>query len=187
MKFQRVERKIVIAVSVLFFLVAVGLIFFFALRNTEEEAPTVYTYGDFEYIILENGRLEITDYLGDSSEISIPDAINGRSVYSIGESAFSGLSLEKVYIGGFCEVISSRAFYGCTSLSEVEMPRYLVSIGDSAFSGCAFKQIFLAETLTSIGDNAFFDCTNLEKAIIPNSVKTVGKSAFAGCVALSEA
>jgi hypothetical protein len=46
MKFQRVERKIVIAVSVLFFLVAVGLIFFFALRNTEEEAPTVYTYGD---------------------------------------------------------------------------------------------------------------------------------------------
>ena len=52
----------------------------------EEE---VYTYGDFEYTIDENGEVCITGYNGEVEDLIIPSEINGKKVVSIGDYAFS--------------------------------------------------------------------------------------------------
>ena len=186
-KMKLSRNKIIIAVTSAVLLLAVAaLILFLTLRDNEEDIPEVYRYGDFEYIILENERLEIVSYLGDAQKVDLPDAISGRSVYSVAASVFEGLSMESVSIGAFTEVIGERAFYECTKLSEVELPPFLRIIGDSAFAGCAIYNIELPETLETVGDGAFYECTNLEKIALPNSIVSVGKRVFAKCAALSE-
>ncbi len=46
------------------------------------------TYGDYKYSVLADGTVEITGYTGSATEIEIPAAIDGKSVTSIGNSAF---------------------------------------------------------------------------------------------------
>ena len=36
------------------------------------------TYGDYEYIILDNGTVEITKYSGTDEKVVIPNTINGK-------------------------------------------------------------------------------------------------------------
>ncbi len=60
-------------------------------------------------------------------------------------------------------VIGAEAFYGCTSLTEINLPARLFSIGSSAFYNCkSLTSICLPEGLTSIGSNAFQNCNILE-------------------------
>ena len=49
-----------------------------------EETGKEYQSGDFTYVVLEDGTAEITLYTGRASELSIPGAIDGRAVSSIG-------------------------------------------------------------------------------------------------------
>ena len=52
--------------------------------------------------------------------------------------------------------IDDFAFYGCSSLTSVEIPINVKSIGNNAFSGCtSLYTITLPSHVTSIGENAF--------------------------------
>lgn len=42
------------------------------------------TYGDFEYIVLDDGTIRIVGYIGDSDTVIIPRTIDGKDVTSIG-------------------------------------------------------------------------------------------------------
>ena len=53
----------------------------------------------------------------------------------------------------------SCKYYGCTSLTSVEMPL----------------------TITKIGDQAFYGCTALVRQDIPSNVTEIGSEAFCGC------
>lgn len=46
------------------------------------------TYGDYEYSVLDDGTVEISKYNGEGGDIVIPETIDGKSVSSIGDSAF---------------------------------------------------------------------------------------------------
>lgn len=56
------------------------------------------TYGDFEYDVLDDGTVEITDYNGSAERVDIPAKIDGKSVTKIGSSAFSYHMLSSVTI-----------------------------------------------------------------------------------------
>ena len=47
--------------------------------------------GDYEYSLLDDGTIEISKYVGNDSDVTIPDEIDGKKVTSIGEWAFSSL------------------------------------------------------------------------------------------------
>jgi len=150
-------------------------------------------------------------------EVRIPDEfdMSDRSgswnlrykVVGVGDSAFSRLSIDHVWMGGNIVRIGKAAFAGCKQLFVVEHPQNVREIGDYAFSGCstlgaishlnslerlgkgAFASctsLFTAEifgTLAEVPDLAFANCTSLENIEMPNLV-SIGPSAFAGCTAL---
>lgn len=121
-------------------------------------------FGDYEYQILDDGTVEITDYNGSDAELVIPSEIDGKSVTSIGDDAFNNCTgLTSITIPDSVTSISGYAFYGCRSLTSVKIPN----------------------SVTSIGDGAFEYCENLISMTIPESVINIGEYAFRGCAGLT--
>lgn len=95
------------------------------------------------------GDIEIMEYANEyaSGDLIIPDKIRGRSVTTIGNSAF----------------------YLCRKLTDVTIPEDLISIGGNAFAWCdSLTHITIPSSVTSIGYGAFDAAWTLEKIAIYN-------------------
>lgn len=76
-------------------------------------------------------------------------------------------------------------FKGCSSLSSVTLPQYLLSIDDYAFDGCtSLTDIKLPIYLNTLGYRALADCSKLTSLDLPSSLQNIGSYAFAGCNAM---
>ena len=152
--------------------------------------------------------MEITKYIGQNKTVvEIPSTIEGKSVVSIGKSAFSqrGRGLTSITIPDSVKKIGTRAFsqcgkltsinipngiktleketfYYCTSLKSLTIPSSVTSINDHAISFCtSLTSIKLPDSVTSIENHAFYHCDNLESINIPDSVKSFGYYVFSYC------
>ena len=179
------------------------------LQLTAEAEDKIYTGESdglqLEYEELEDGTVEITRFVSSTStDIELPSVIDGKSVTSIGKSAFDANNIEacrnltSIIIPDNVTSIGYGAFHGCASLTDVTIPDSVTSIGDSAFVGCSS----LTEIIVSSGnesysskDGALFD-KNLETIIccpgrktgdfiIPDSVTSIGGLAFESCTSLT--
>ena len=84
------------------------------------------------------------------------------------------------------KVIGDVAFWGCKSLTNINIPNSVTTIGKDAFAFCnSLTSINIPNSVTTIGEEAFWDCKSLVNINIPNSVTTIGKYAFVGCDSLT--
>lgn len=76
--------------------------------------------------------------------------------------------------------LGESAFYGCNSLTGVEIPETVTFIGNDAFRFCfALREANIPSGVTSIGDAAFAN-TSLSSVELPSGVTSIGTGAFAG-------
>ena len=145
-------------------------------------------FGDFQYEVLDDGTIKIKKYTGSGTEVTIPGLVDGKSVTSIGDFAFSGCSsLTGISIPDRVASIGDYAFRGCSSLTGISIPDRVASIGDYAFYGCSsLTGISIPDRVTSIESCVFYGCSSLTGINIPNSVTSIGGSAFYGCSSLTE-
>ncbi|MDR1321928.1 MAG: leucine-rich repeat protein [Gracilibacteraceae bacterium] len=144
-------------------------VFFLALLSPAPTEPDVRQVGaappeDFTYTI-SGDTITITGYNGEGGDVEIPAEIDGASVTSIGQYAFSG----------------------CSGLTGVTISDGVTGIGESAFSGCSglAGNLTIPASVTGIGPYAFFGCSGLTAVTIPGSVADIGESAFSGCSGLT--
>ena len=135
---------------------------------TPEPIPTTedeVSQSSIEYVLLDDGTAEITDYKGDEADLIVPDKIDGYVVTSIGNNAFSY----------------------CDSLISITLPESVTNIGEDAFNSCRnLRNITLPEGLISIGRWAFFCCESLTSLTLPDSVTEIGGNPFGGCISLEQ-
>ncbi len=145
------------------------------------------TYGDFEYTVLDDGTVEINEYTGSDTEVTIPSTIDGKSVTSIGDEAFYDCyDITSITIPDSVTSIGNYAFEDCSSLTSITIPDSVTSIGNYAFEGCSsLTSITIPDSVTSIGDWAFSGCTSLTSITIPDSVTSIGNYVFEGCSSLT--
>lgn len=137
--------------------------------------------GDFAY--LDNGpSITITAYTGSGGAVTIPDAILGKPITSIGDTAFSWTGVSSITIGNRVTNIEGYAFDGCINLTNVTIGNRVTTIGRAVFSGCAsLASVTIPDSVTSIGQMAFQGCIGLANVTIGNSVSRLESGAFNGC------
>ncbi|MDE7312614.1 MAG: leucine-rich repeat protein [Eubacterium sp.] len=117
--------------------------------------------GDYEYNILEDGSVEVTEYLGSDRIVEMPAQIDGKRVTSIGQNAFSQMGIQEIIISENVTSIGSAAFEGCEVLQKVTIPDSVTSIKSGAFAWSGLQEINIPESVASIGVMAFGKCESL--------------------------
>ncbi|MBQ3164851.1 MAG: leucine-rich repeat domain-containing protein [Lachnospiraceae bacterium] len=163
------------------------------------------TEEDFEIEILQDGTVEIKRYIGEETEVIIPETIDGKEVTVIG--GFKNRDdLTSVIMPDTVKKITTNAFLNCINLSyvklsinieeieeyafdgqftEIVLPETLKKIGDYAFSGVSLETITLPPEISSIGAGTFSQ-TSLETVTIPGNVRVIEEGAFSDCKQLKE-
>ena len=78
--------------------------------------------------------IEITEYIGFSTKVHIPEKIEGEPVVKIGGGAFKGSGITEVYIPNTVTYIGNYTFYQCTKLTNITIPDSVTWLGGYAVS-----------------------------------------------------
>ena len=145
------------------------------------------------YYYLSDGHAVVTSdgqtgcYSGD---VVIPDTVTHEGatypVTEIGPSAFYNCSnLTQVALPKSVTSIGPWAFTGCRQLTHVIVPDAVTVIDENVFKGCTgLTGITLGKQVTTIRNDAFTDCSALASMTIPESVTSIGDYAFYNCTGI---
>ena len=157
--------------------------------------------GQFVYVVLPNGKIQIIRYIGTATNITIPYHYDGYTVYSIGnlyhdstynifgEKEKSNTTVKSIIIEEGIKNIERCAFINCTGLTgNLIIPEGIEKIGYGSFYGCTNINgtLTLPSTLKVIDDYSFAYCSKLTGSIvIPEGVEKIGFGAFNNCKKLN--
>lgn len=161
----------------------------------------VFTSGDYQYCILEDGTAEITRYSGEDEVLKIPETLEGKTVTSIGKWAFAlRRSLMRVELPDGVTSIGDRAFYQCDALRSIELPDSVTSMGENPFGDCrSLKNIQVSpeQPVFEVIDGVLFN--KEEKSLIcypagkqeetyeiPQGIQQIKLGAFSNCIFLTD-
>ena len=150
------------------------------------------TVGDYQFYT-SNGIHSLVNYIGDDTEIVLPDSYNGEN-YKIGDCAFSGCrSLTSIILPEGVTSIGNYAFDNCTSLKKVtfEDGSSTLSLGyngssQGLFYDCPLEEVYLGRNLSyssgsSYGYSPFYNKDALTNVTIGDEVTEISQYAFYGC------
>ena len=167
----------------------------------ETEEPEIFFFGDYAYVIREDGTAKILYYTGSgkTEDLAIPAVLQDLDVTAIGNRAFQSVyGLHSVSIPDSVTDVGNNPFAGCRELESIavspENPGLAVMDGvlfrkaDKCLicypAGLKAESYEIPQGIAAIGDEAFSACFSLHSVSIPDSVTVVGKNPFVDCLRL---
>ena len=116
-----------------------------------------------------------------SGDVVVPQKVGGYSVIGLCEGMFYGCSLiTNVQVPIGVESIGTRAFYKCLSLENISLPEGLLSIGYGAFDHCSsLRSITIPSTVTNLDVTAFENCDSLTNIVCLGKI-SLRESSYSG-------
>lgn len=167
--------------------------------EASEDIKEILVSGDYEYCILDDGTVQITNFYGTADKIEIPDEIGGKMVSEIWNRAFSDCpNLTGIKIPNSVKEIDDYAFVGC-SITDIEVDAdnkcfdvidgvlYDIDEKELIYYPCGFTEehFSVPQGIEKIGCYAFWGGTSLTSIEIPDSVTEIGYGAFYDCSSLT--
>ena len=123
------------------------------------------TDGDWEFQLLDS-EVKITKYIGDDTNVVIPEMILGCPVTSFG--------------------YGDKVFNGNKKITSIEFKPKIKEFPDAlCFELPNLETVTLHEGVETIGSAAFWHCVNLKNINIPSTVKHIQADVFCGCKSLT--
>ena len=113
-------------------------------------------------------EVKINAFIGVSTDIVIPDSIDGIPVTMIGEKAFAdNKNIHSVYIPESIKLIEQEAFYKCENLETVCIPSSVTELPDGCFLLCnKLKNVYGLENVYVVGTYCFQYCDSFTDELI---------------------
>jgi len=168
-------------------LLAVAMVVFTAIGASASWIDNVTDEsGLWRYKLTDDGATIMGRVNKPTGDLTIPSALDGHAVTSIGEFAFSMCSnLTSVTIPDSVTSIGGWAFSDCDSLANVTIPSNMTSISEFTFQSSGLTSVTIPNGVTNIGRRAFDDCNSLMSVIIGDGVTSIGEEAFFRCSSLT--
>ena len=167
----------------------ISLILVFVLAVGLSVLPVRAAEGDWVYTQIEGG-LRLDGYLGEETEITLPDTLAGQPVIEIGEGCFQNSMLTEVTIPHGIRVIGKEAFSGSKNLKKVHLGGSVNVIGERAFANTGLIKMDIPGCVRSIGKEAFLECLRLFNVVIDGGVEDwstgIGADIGSGSVKMEE-
>ena len=166
--------------------------------EASEDIKEILTSGDYEYCILDDGTIQITNFYGSADQLEIPDEIDGKMVSEIGNRAFSSCkNLTGIKIPDSVIEIDDYAFVG-SRITDIEVDAnnkcfdvidgvlYDIDEKELIYYPCGFTEehFSVPQGIEKIGYYAFWGGSSLTSIEIPDSVTEIDTCAFDSCVNL---
>ena len=110
-------------------------------------------------------------------DVVIPSIINGKTVTSIGYSAFANQELTSVVMPNTITSIGGMAF-ATNKLTSIDIPNGVTTIGSNAFATNRLTSVVIPEGITQV-DSSVFRNNRLTNVVFPSSVISIMNDAFA--------
>ena len=137
--------------------------------------------GTFDYTILSNTEVSITDYEGKEKDVTIPMYFREYKIVSIGEEAFENSYITSITFTSEI-TIEDKAFKGSSLLTTFNNADLVKSIGYNAFEGCSSLKEVEFSNASTVKAYAFKNCKSLSKVSLPLATLEIGT--FIGCKSL---
>ena len=137
---------------------------------------------NYLYAVSEHA-VKLQKYFGEERAIvRVPATVEGKPVTTIDEKCFEDRSeIEQVILPETLSTIEYRAFYGCSSLREINFPESMRKIGGWAFAHTGLENVVFPDGLQQLGYGAFYSCAHLESVVLPEAVDKLGENTFRLC------
>ena len=143
----------------------------------------------------DGGKITITHYEGEETEVIIPSEIGGVPVTAIGEGAFMySPTLKKITIPKSVTNIHTSAFVGCVNLTEISVfaDNKNFTSKDGVLYSRDGKQLIccpagkvgefkIPDGVTAVLVDSFKMCIGIQKITIPKSINEIPAEAFLNC------
>lgn len=151
------------------------------------DVNTIKRFGLYEYFTKE-GKLILSNYYGNETELVLPDKINEMPIHTIGGACFkSNNIIETLQLSNTIKVIEKYGISECINLNNLILSNTLEEIGECGIKGCrSLTYLELPTSLKLIGNNAFNHCSSLKELLIPNGVEKIDTYAFSWCVSMTK-
>ena len=117
-----------------------------------------------------------------ASDFTIPASVTEIGKYAFLQAKITALSFES---DSTLKTIGYNAFYGCSGLTQLEIPDSVTTIELYAFYSCSnLTSVKLPNGTTSLPYCSFGTCSKLESVIIPKTLTEIESGAFTNCNAL---
>lgn len=163
-------------------------------------SPAKHAWGDFVYVLMDDGTAMITGYYGNDMMLTIPESFDDIPVTAIAGGAFADKdSLVSIAIPDSVTSVGSNPFIHCYLLTDIIVsPSHptLSFIDGTLFDrtesrlvcctyAAAVADYVIPDGTAVIGDDAFYSCSRLTSVVIPESVTYIGSTAFYECNGLT--
>lgn len=171
--------------------------------GSEERKPTVYTSGDWAYVLLEDGTAEIKgcDY-SSAKELNVPAEIDGHVVTAVAgfqNSDYLPCGSQIITLPDTVTSVEAGAFLNCEELTAiiVSLEHPTLATIDGVLFYKPDKRLVcyprakkdsdyeIPRGIRSIEDYAFDSCSSLMTITLPDTLLSIGEDAFRDCTSLT--
>lgn len=113
---------------------------------------------DFLYIDYNDEKIILTEYIGDRSQVKVPEYVNGKQVVGLSGSFTKNKKLCKVWLPEGIQWLAEGTFAFCENLKEIELPGSFNLLGNKCFVGSGLEKVYLKEDhIQRVGQYAFYN------------------------------